>query len=135
MRDVVSMLARVLLILAGVTCLGIVCGLLLGEPVLTLMYGEGIGSHADLLSAMLVCTAMSASMFFLIDMLIVFRDAIGSVVAALTALVACLLAMGPMLAEPDPNRISLLISLSYGIGVCVALAFIGRGVAKRRTSD
>lgn len=128
-------LAGVLAAVCAVTLVGVGVGMLWGEPVLSAVYGERVGAHADLLTAMLACTAASACMYLMVDILVVLRDAVGSICSSVAALVACLCLMRPFFGEPNINAISLLIVASFAVGMAVALAFVAHDLHVRKANQ
>lgn len=119
----------VLVTLATAAC--IVLGKCFGEWALTLVYGQTIAGYSNLLTLMLVCTAVTGMMYFLVDMLVIFRDFRGSIIASLVALLATPVFITVFYQSFDYNNISIVITFAYSCGAIVALWFISKDITRK----
>lgn len=129
--------------LIGVFCLAVlvfvgvlvIAAQLLGGPALQLVYGADIAAHAGLLPGILVCTALTAVINFLVDILIIIR---GHVCAIVSSGMSCLLgfALAPFMLTPtDMNSISLVIVIAFSAGSIVALSYVIHAACAKRVTD
>lgn len=130
MDEIVSTIKRVFIAVAAATVVCVLGGILLGEPVLTLIYGEQIGSHSSYLALMLVATALTGLMFFSIDLAISFgKPVYGFISTAVSLVVAVVLAkvlFSSAAFQDDANIISMVIVIAYGIGLAISTVLIAR---------
>lgn len=136
MDDIVATIKKVFIAVAGATAACVLGGILLGEPVLTLIYGEQIGAHSSYLALMLVATALTGLMFFSIDLAVSFgKPSYGFISSALSLLVSIVLSkilfsFGAF--QDDANIISMVIVAAYGVGLFVAGLMIAHIIKARR---
>ncbi len=128
--DIVSTIKKVFLAVAGATVLCVIGGILLGEPVLTLIYGEQIGAHSSYLALMLIATALTGLMFFSIDLAISFGKPVYGFISTAVSLVLAV-ALSKMLFsstsfQNDANIISMVIVASYGVGLLISVFLVAR---------
>lgn len=130
MDQIISTIKRVFIAVAVATVVCVLGGILLGEPVLTLIYGEQIGSHSSYLALMLVATALTGLMFFSIDLAISFgKPVYGFISTAVSLVVAVVLAkvlFSSAAFQDDANIISMVIVIAYGIGLAISTVLIAR---------
>lgn len=136
MDDIVSTIKKVFIAVAGATAACVLGGILLGEPVLTLIYGEQIGAHSSYLALMLVATALTGLMFFSIDLAVSFGKPsygfISSVLSLLVSIVLSKILFSFGAFQNDANIISIVIVAAYGVGLFVAGCLIAHLIKVRR---
>lgn len=97
---------------------------LIGDAALTIFYGSEIASYSWLMTPILVCTALTACIFFLVDVLIVFRSFTGAVCVSCLSYIFCLVSCGCFINYFGMNGISYCIIMSYFLGCVVAFCFL-----------
>lgn len=129
-KDIVRLIRKVLLAVAVATFACVIGALVLGEPVLTLIYGQTVGAHSSYLSLMLVATAFTGLMFFSIDLSISFgKPSYGFISSAVALLSAVLLSSRLFSLQEfatDANIISVVVICAYGIGLSLLAVLIMR---------
>ena len=96
----------------------------------SLLYDETVASYNGMMPLILISVAMTALMLFLQDLLIVFNNYRGSVIAAGLSLITCLVLMNPIISSFGMNGISITISASYTVGSLVSLSIMRIGNSK-----
>lgn len=89
-----------------------------------LIYDETIASYNYLMPLILISVAMTALMLFFQDLLIVFNNYRGSLIAAALSLATCLLTMNPIISTCGMNGISITICASYAIGALASIKLL-----------
>ena len=116
-------------IISGIVAMGIACAIALvfvGRPMLSLLYGEGVVEHIDLLQPMLLCAFSSGLTWFINDLLVSLRHYRGVLIGSMCSLVVAIIAMSPSQATFGLNGvtfttvISNLTCLGYQLAVLVA---------------
>ncbi|MBO3724570.1 polysaccharide biosynthesis protein [Actinomyces bowdenii] len=125
-RGAMRLLRKTTLLLLAVTGLIALVLLLVGEPLLELVFGPEILPHVGLLQPTLLCTIMTAFAWFMNDLLLALRDYtasfVGNALAALTTL-----ALSTTIVDAfGMNGISWMGVIAYGIAVLSLLAFLMR---------
>lgn len=113
----------------GIVLLGIVSAIVLelvGEWVLSIMYGDDIVFYMYLLLPIIACSLVTAYVWFLNDILVAFRDFKGSVVGNVVAVVLSAISSLVFVPAFAMNGVSFAHLLSYGISVIVMLLFLVR---------
>ncbi len=135
MEEIISTIRKVFIAVAAATVACVLGGVLLGEPVLTMIYGEQIGAHSSYLALMLVATALTGLMFFSIDLAISFGKPvygfISTVVSLLVAVVLAKVLFSSAAFQNDANIISMVIVIAYGIGLAISTVLIVRLIKGR----
>lgn len=97
--------------------------LIVGDPILKLMFGQQIGEHTYLLQPAILCTLVTAAVWFMNDLLLAIRDYrgafVGNAVAALVAVTIsyqCVMRFGM-------NGVSWVGVIAYGVGLLVMAVF------------
>ena len=121
---IVSMTKKVFIAVTAATVMCVLGGILLGKPVLTLIYGEQIGSHSAYLPLMLVATALTGLMFFSIDLAISFGKPVYGFISSSFSLVVAVVLSKTLFSSAafqyDANVISVVIVLAYGVGLVIS---------------
>lgn len=122
----------VAVLVAALVC--VVCALVLGEPVLTIIYGTQIGSHSSYLPLMLIATALTGLMFFSIDLSISVEKPSYGVISSFVALIVAVLLskslFGSQVFSNDANVISYVVTISYGMGLLLSMILITRRIRR-----
>ncbi len=85
-------------ILSGIALVGIACAIALvfvGKPMLSLLYGENVIEHIDLLQPMLFCALSSGVTWFINDLLVSLKCYRGVLIGSTCSLVVAIVAMAP----------------------------------------
>ena len=109
----------------AIFALALVFGLLfalVGEPVLVLIFGSSIAPYAYLIVPLVLCTVMTAYVWFLGDVLITMRRNRENLAGYAISFVLILVSMYPMIHAFEMNGVSFAIMLAYGASI---LFFLG----------
>lgn len=133
MKQLASLLAKASL---GIAALGTVCAIALawlGEPLLTVMFGEAIAPYTYLITPIIVCSMITAYVWFLSDVLVSLRHFKGSLIGNLTA--AALSIPSSLLLIPafGMNGVSFANTAAYGLGSLIMLVSIFRVFRSQET--
>lgn len=123
-RSFLLLIGKVTAGIAAVVVVGIAGFSLLGPWFFGLVFGQGIVEHLYLLNPLIVCTALTAYIWFIGDLLIVMRDTKGNLLAYLASFVACLATMYPAISAWGLNGTSFCVIISFAVGLAVSLARI-----------
>ncbi|HJA29939.1 MAG TPA: hypothetical protein IAA15_10310 [Candidatus Olsenella pullicola] len=126
-----SLLAKVVGALGAIFALGAVAFSLCGDWFIGLVFGEGMVPYAYLMYAGILCSALTACMAFLGDLLVTMRAMRGNLIGNV---VACLLSLPLSVVLVDAcgmNGVSLSVSAAFVVGIALmtrsVLARCGRG--------
>lgn len=99
----------------------LIVGIILGEWGLVLLFGESIRPYTYLLRPAIICTIMTAYVWFLNMLLTVMRDGKGLVIANLAALIACLISAIPMIQFYSAQGANYCNMLGLGVTLSISL--------------
>lgn len=101
------------------------CGLaLVGEPLLTFVYGAEISEYAYLLFPALIVTTLMAIAYLLSDLLIIIRCMRGALLLNATALVATIATINVLIDRFYMNGINIALITAYGLSIVVGIIII-----------
>lgn len=106
---------------------------IVGEPVLTLLFGEKIRGNTFLLQPAVLCTVITAFGWFFNDLLLSVRDYVASFVGNVVACVVALVLARPFVNWFGMNGVSWVGVAGYASGVLVLAIFLA--VDYRRLTD
>ena len=118
-----QLLNKVIAIILLLLLAGCLASAFLGSFALSLLYSPNISIHSNLLYGALAVATTNACLYFLVDVLILMKDNIGTVAASLTPVCCSVIATGLFLNQ-DSNSISIVISISYIIGIVISIVSI-----------
>lgn len=118
-----NLVVKVILVIAAFLCACLIGAFVLGESVLTLIYGVKISEYVYLLYGALISTAAAAGISFLLDVLIIQGRLIPVLVASVVPMVACLIGLHWL--TPDANSISCLVTASFFLGMVTSFVSLG----------
>ncbi len=104
---------------------------LAGHEVLVFVYGDGVSPYTLAMLPVLVCTGMTATMIFLVDLLISFRLGKIAVLSGLVASAACVVSVPFFVETWGMNGISYSITVSFVFGSFWAIAAMVKSFAAR----
>lgn len=125
-RDRKAFLLLLLKVVVGIVIVGVVCTigiLLLGEPILVILYGESIRSYTYLMVPMVPFAVLTGLMWFANDMLISLRNFRGSFAGGVTSLLVAVASMYPFITLFGMNGVTFCGLLSCGVSLLVMGAF------------
>lgn len=131
----VSLLIKVTAAISVIALLGIVGFDFVGDVLLRVLYGDEIGQYTYLLSPLVICTVLTAYIWFIGDLLIVMRDMVGNLIAYAIAMGVCAASMTWLISTWGMNGVSFTVILSYGCAIIFALFRIGVALRKRASDD
>lgn len=128
-----TLLARVCAALFGIFGLGALAFFFVGDWFLGVVFGEGVAAYGYLMYAGILCSALTACVAFLGDLLVAMRDMrdnlVGNVAACVVSVPATLLLVNAF----GMNGVSFAISVSYLVGIAImargALQSLGRATS------
>ena len=129
-RSYLSLLAKVTLAMCGITLLGMAGIALFGSWALSLLYGNEIAVYTNLLQPLCICSALTAYIWLLSDLLIAARDLAGNLIGYTISFVICLATMNPLIVVFGMNGATFVVIASYLAGMAF---FLFRLAAKLRT--
>lgn len=134
-KELIYLVAKFLLLLVGLTlaCMGIF--FLIGDPLLSFIFQKDISAYAYLMYPLLACTAITAVVYFLIDLLIVQKERVGTLAANIESLLTALLMMRPLFEALGSNGISVTIIIAFTLNVLIALAFFAKNARDAKSAD
>lgn len=97
---------------------------LVGEPLLVLIFGQSIAPYAYLIIPLVLCTIMTAYVWFLGDVLITMRRNGLNLLGYAIAFAVMLASMYPLIDACGMNGVSFAVMLSYGIAILCFLAVV-----------
>lgn len=118
-----QLLNKVIAIIFLLLLAGCLASAFLGSFALSLLYSPNISIHSNLLYGALAVATTNACLYFLVDVLILMKDNIGTVAASLTP-VCCSVIATELFLNQDSNSISIVISISYIIGILISMVSI-----------
>ena len=102
-------------ILSGIVVVGIACAIALvfvGRPMLSLLYGEGVIEHIDLLQPMLLCAFSSGITWFINDLLVSLKCYRGVLIGSMCSLIVAVAVMVPSQAVFGLNGVTVTTIIS-----------------------
>lgn len=105
---------------------------LAGEPLLVLIFGQSIAPYTYLIIPLVLCTVMTAYVWFLGDVLITMRQNKMNLIGYAISFVVMLATMYPMIHAFGMNGASFAIMIAYGATIILFLACIARKRIERR---
>lgn len=118
-----QLLNKVIAIILLLLIVGCLISAFLGSFALSLLYSPSISIHSNLLYGALAVAATNACLFFLVDVLILMKDNVGTIASSLTP-VCCSVIATELFLNQDSNSISIVISISYIIGILISMVSI-----------
>lgn len=134
-KDLIQLVTKFLLLLVGLTLACMAVFFLIGDPLLSFIFQKGISSYAYLMYPLLACTATTAVVYFLIDLLIVQKERIGTLAANTASLLTALFIMHPLFEALGANGISITIIVAFALNTLIALTFFAKNVKNAKTED
>ena len=125
-RAAMRLLRRTVVGIVLVTAAFSVLLLLLGRPILWVMYGSGVVEYTYLLQPAVLCTLMTAFAWFMNDLLLALRDFKASFLGNAAAAVVTVASSTIIVDAFGMNGVSWVGVLSYGVAVLVLLGFLAR---------
>ena len=133
-RDMRGFLGLVLKVSVAIFALAAIFGLIfafVGEPLLVLIFGASIAPYAYLIVPLVLCTVMTAYVWFLGDVLITMRRNRENLVGYVISFAVILVSMYPMIYAFEMNGVSFAIMLAYGVSILFFLVCMVRDARKR----
>lgn len=137
-RDLAPFLRGIGLVFVAILAVGFVgvfASELLGESVLTFIYGESIRSSVYLLTPALIATAVTTMFAFMFDILIVMRSLKAALVANGSALLISVFASRSMIELFEANGITYTVIAAFGFGLLICIGVFARRVSKASLSS
>lgn len=119
---IVSLICKVCVAIVFITMAVSLLFALFGEFGLALLFGPDIVQYVYLLQPMLLCTALTAYIWFFMDLLIVMRSMLGILVANVVAFASVFPFSYWCISNYGANGVSFAGALSYAVG-CAVLVF------------
>lgn len=123
-KDIRQLTVLLLKASAAIALIGILSAialLIMGEPLLTLMYGTQIAPYMYLMTPIIICTAVTAYVWFLNDLLVALRHFRGSFIGNTCAFALTIPAAFWFIPLFGMNGVSFAIILAYGASATIML--------------
>lgn len=121
---IVKMIMRFFVALLAMETLCFGLYFLFGHDALILVYGDGVSPYTLCMLPVLLCTGMTATMIFLIDLLVSFRLNGGAVASGFVSCVVCVMLVPLFVELWGMNGVSFCIIASFITGSLIAAASI-----------
>ena len=116
-----SLFKKVALSIVFITIVGIVGFQLAGNIILEILYGSDVVQYSYILLPLVVCTALTAYIWFIGDLLIAIRDMKGNLITYAIAMTVCLVSMSSLIGAWGMNGVSFTIILSFAAALVYAI--------------
>ena len=123
-KDIHQLTVLLLKASAAIALVGILSAialLIMGEPLLTLMYGTQVAPYMYLMTPIIICTAVTAYVWFLNDLLVALRHFRGSFIGNTCAFALTIPAAFWFIPLFGMNGVSFAIILAYGASATIML--------------
>ena len=127
-KDFLDLLRKAVLGIVGIGAICTVAIILLGEPLLVLLYGESIRSYTSLMIPMIPFAVLTGSMWFINDLSMSLRSFHGSFWGGISSLVCAAIVMIPMVSVYGMNGVTFTGLLSCLVSVLVMSIFLCRKI-------
>ena len=134
----IKLLVKTIAAIAFLTIILVVLFLALGEPLLTILYGESIAGYAYLLPPLVLCTSITALVWFSGDLLVVIRKIKANLLLYLICFLVSILAAIPFLENYGINGASYCLIVGFAAGLVASLISIVKyciNLDKQSTKD
>lgn len=112
-RSFIKLLLEVTLAIALVGVAGVAAFSLFGPALLDAIYSNGVSEYSYTLTPLVVCTVVTAYVWFIGDLLIVVRDMIGNLISYGIAMSICVFVMNPFVSCWGMNGVSYTVITAY----------------------
>ncbi|MCB6312903.1 MULTISPECIES: lipopolysaccharide biosynthesis protein [Gordonibacter] len=123
-KEVLRTLTSVTALIAIVFVLIFVASFAFGDKLLVLVFGQRIADYTYLLMPALFATACAAFVGFFLDVLIVFRNMKGALLANLLSAITSALVIAPAIGRFGMNGVNIAIIVSFGVGIALSIVFL-----------
>ncbi|WP_417229662.1 hypothetical protein [Thermophilibacter sp.] len=127
-KDFLELLKKAVLGIVGIGAICTVAIILLGEPLLVLLYGESIHSYTSLMIPMIPFAVLTGGMWFINDLSMSLRSFRGSFWGGISSLVCAVTVMVPMVSMYGMNGVTFTGLLSCLVSVLVMSIFLFRKI-------
>jgi O-antigen/teichoic acid export membrane protein len=107
---------------------------LFGEPVFRAIYGDTVIDYLYIMYALLICTAITAFVNFLLDYLIILKSRFSCIIANLAGLIIAAIIWQPLCAMLGMNGINYAISIGYSVNAIIAIISIFAAIKRLHTA-
>lgn len=129
-QELVGYLFKLLGVMLGAIAVVVVILSLAGSPLLVLVFGQSIVDYTFLFPPVLISTGLIAFMWFCTDVLVVFRNFKGVLLANSVALGVCLASMQFFIGLWYMNGVTFAIIAAYVVGLIVGGASMARCIGR-----
>lgn len=128
MKQLAVLLLKASAAIAAIGLIAAIALLLIGEPFLVFLFGSQIAPHVYLMTPIIICTAITAYVWFLNDILVAIRHFKGSFIGNICAVILSVPTAFFLIPIYGMNGVSFATILAYGISaivmlVCLLLVF------------
>lgn len=128
MKQLAVLLLKASAAIAAIGLIAAIALLLIGEPLLVFLFGSQIAPHVYLMTPIIICTAITAYVWFLNDILVAIRHFKGSFIGNICAVILSVPAAFFLIPIYGMNGVSFATILAYGVStivmlVCLLLVF------------
>lgn len=133
--NIMKYLIRFFKALVLIIFLCVIMGHVLGERIFSIVYGTEITDYLYLLNPLLICTGLTALLYFLQDVLVVFDSYAEIILSGMVALALAIATKNWFFSVAGMNGITITIICAYGTSVALIIAFIWSKLKTGRITD
>lgn len=122
--DVLRMSLRFVLALTGAVIVCLICLKMFGTNIMVAVYGDEIEAHVDSMYPLIICTGVTALVYYLQDLMIVCKAKAGMCIASFASIVIMAATVQFFLARFGMDGVTFTIALAYLANSAIAVAFI-----------
>lgn len=119
--SIIRLTIRFVLILILIVFVLIALASTIGAPVFRLVYGDDITGYLYLINPLLICTGITAAVYFFQDLLIIIRSYSTVVAAGVSSLVVAIVGMDASFSAFGMNGITIIVIIAYFASILVSL--------------
>jgi O-antigen/teichoic acid export membrane protein len=126
--------AKLSVAVLGIAIAGILFFLIFGEQLLLLLYSASIVPYTYTLPPLVVCTVITAYIWFIGDLFIAVRDLRGNLKMFSVSIAICCFSMVPLVEKFGMNGVSYCIIISFGLAVAIMLPRLRNSASSKYVS-
>ena len=124
MKKLAALLLKASAAIAAISLIAAIALLLIGEPLLVFLFGDQIAPHVYLMTPIIICTAITAYVWFLNDILVAIRHFKGNFIGNVCAVILSVPAAFFLIPIYGMNGVSFATILAYGASAMVMLVYL-----------
>lgn len=121
-------------IFIGVVCLAVLL-LVFGPYLLEMVYGSEITKYCYLITVMVLSTGLNTFLYFMMDVLVIVRNLMGSVLSGAIGIAACVVFASPFIEFWGMDGLNYVIAGSYFLSLVVAAICFVASIKNKRNDE